>query len=159
MKGVFIMTKKTEKATRYTYSQFANDVITMANIFIDGEQSELSLDFEKIIDKANKLLEQQARKAEYNANKRAANADKPKELSQGMKINIDLVSQVLSTGKDNAKTASEINTELGTSFYAMQLSNICAHIPKCEKTKVIRETTNQKGLKRQQEYTAYYISE
>lgn len=153
------MTKKTEKATRYTYSQFANDVITMANIFLDGEQSEFSLDFEKIIDKANKLLEQQARKAEYNANKRAANADKPKELSETMKINVDLISQVLQVGKDKAMTANDINSALSTTFYAMQISNICAHIPNCQKTKVIRETTTNKGLKKEQEYTAYYIGE
>lgn len=153
------MTKKTEKATRYTYAQFANDVIAMANIFVDGKQPELLLDFEKIIDKANKLLEQQAKKAEYNANKRAQNADKPKELSETMKINVDLVRQILPKGEENAVTANDINRTLETNFYAMQLSNICAHIPNCVKTKVIRETTNNKGLKQQKEYTAYYIKD
>lgn len=151
------MTKKTEKATRYTYSQFAEDVIDMAEtIRADGYDN---YEFEKIIDKANKLLEQQARKAEYNANKRAANADKPKELSETMKINVDLISQVLQVGKDKAMTANDINSALSTTFYAMQISNICSHIPNCQKTKVIRETTTNKGLKKEQEYTAYYISE
>ena len=153
------MTKKTEKATRYTYSQFANDVITMANIFLDGEQPELSLDFEKIIDKANKLLEQQARKAEYNANKRAENAGKPKELSDKMKDLIALIKPAIPKGKENAVTGADINRITGSELYAMQISNACNHIPNCQKTKVIREVENNKGLKQEKEYTAYYIAE
>ena len=145
-----------KKNTRYTYSQFAEDILELLESI---DISEFGLDYEKMSEKARALIEQQERKRAYNANKRAENAGKPKELSDKMKDLIALIKPVIPKGVDNAVTGADINRITGSELYAMQISNACTHIPNCQKTKVIREVENNKGLKQQKEYTAYYIAE
>lgn len=145
-----------KKNTRYTYSQFAEDVLELIECV---DILEFGMDYEKMSEKARALIEQQERKKAYNANKRAENAGKPKELSDKMKDLIALIKPVIPKGIDNAVTGADINRITGSDLYAMQISNACTHIPNCQKTKVIREVENNKGLKQQKEYTAYYIAE
>lgn len=150
-----------KKNTRYTYAQFATDVVELVSRLEEmtaGDELSADFDFDKMFEKAQTLLEQQNKKAEYNANKRAQAAGQPKELSEKMKALIALVKPAIPKGEENAVTGADINKITGENLYAMQISNACAHIENCMKTKVIRETTNNKGLKQQKEYTAYYIA-
>ena len=145
-----------KKNTRYTYSQFAKDVL---ELLASVDVTDFGLDSESMTEKANALIEQQERKRAYNANKRAENAGKPKELSDKMKDLIALIKPAIPKGKENAVTGADINRITGSELYAMQISNACSHIPNCQKVKVIREVENSKGLKQEKEYTAYYIAE
>lgn len=145
-----------KKNTRYTYSQFAKDVLKLLGCV---DVSEFGLNYGKMSEKAEALIEQQERKKEYNANKRAENAGKPKELSDKMKALIALIKPAIPKGINNAVTGADINRITGSELYAMQISNACSHIPNCQKTKIIQQVENSKGLKQEKEYTAYYIAE
>ena len=54
-------------------------------------------------------------------------------------------------------TAAEINAALGTDYTALQVANAVKYIEGAKASKVIRKTTNAKGLTAEKEYTAYSI--
>ena len=147
---------KNEKS-RYTYKDFCNNVLELVAILRDEETDVNGIDLDAVEDKAQALLFQQEKRAAYNAEKRANAPKKPKELSEGMKALVDTVKTALKTGEANALTGNEINAILNANYYPMQIANACAHIEKCVKTKVVRQKVNSKGLKQEQEYTAYYL--
>lgn len=134
--------------TRYTYSQFAADVMAVVN----GEV-EITADLrDKMTAKAADLLAAQTKKAEYNATHPKKNA--AKGASAATKEKADAISKVL--GAD-PMTASEINSALGADYTALQVANAVKFIEGVQSTKVVRESVNSKGLRQQKEYTAYFI--
>lgn len=134
--------------SRYTYAQFAADVIAVMN----GE-IEITADLrEKMTAKAADLANAQAKKAEYNANhpKKAA----AKGASAETKAKADAIKGVL--GSD-PMTAAEINKALGADYTALQVANAVKFIEGIQSCKVVRDTVNGKGLRQQKEYTAYFV--
>ena len=140
-----------EKKAKYTYIDFANDVLTLINK--DADTS--TLDFDKIAEKANALIEQQLKKREYNASHPKKSTSKG--AGEKTKVVIDKIKPILRKGENNAMTGAEINAAVNENFYALQIANAVKFIEGVQSTKVIRTTTNSKGLKQEKEYTAYYI--
>jgi hypothetical protein len=137
------------KNSRYTYVNFANDVIRITN----GETLTAE-ELTRIREKAGDLLTTQNNKAEYNkANPKKATA---KGASEATQANANAIGAILPNDSDNAMTAADINTALGTEFTALQVANAVKFIDGATSTKVIRETVNGKGLKAEREYTAYF---
>ena len=134
--------------SRYTYAQFAADVIAVMN----GE-IEITADLrEKMTAKAADLANAQAKKAEYNANhpKKAA----AKGASAETKAKAEAIKGVL--GAD-PMTAAEINKALGADYTALQVANAVKFIEGIQSCKVVRDTVNGKGLRQQKEYTASFV--
>ena len=134
--------------SRYTYAQFAADVIAVMN----GE-IEITADLrEKMTAKAADLANAQAKKAEYNANhpKKAT----AKGTSAETKAKAEAIKGVL--GAD-PMTAAEINKALGADYTALQVANAVKFIEGIQSCKVVRDTVNGKGLRQQKEYTAYFV--
>ena len=133
--------------TRYTYLDFANEAIALAN----GETLSLP---NRFIEKAQALIATQESKAAYNAkNPKKSTA---KGASATTQANADAIMAILGDTKDVARTGADINSELGTDFTALQVANACKFIPDIQSCKVVREVTNSKGLKAEKLYTAYY---
>lgn len=133
---------------KYTYSQFATDVISL----LTGEKGMGELPISAMTDKAQALLNAQATKQAYNASHpRKSTAKGPGGDTQARAAQI---AEVLDA---TPKTAADINAELGTDFTALQVANACKYIEGCKSCKVIRTTTNGKGLKADREYTAYTV--
>lgn len=136
--------------SKYTYVAMANEVISVLN----GETAITPELVARATEKLNALIATQTAKSAYNA----ANPKKtaPKGASEQTKANGELIGSVLGASPETAKTASEINAELGTDFTALQVANAMKFLDGAVSVKVIRETVNAKGLKSQKEYTAYY---
>lgn len=134
--------------SRYTYTDFATEVIAIVN----GEVAVTDAIRDRITDKANALLTAQANKAAYNA----AHPKKgsAKGASAETKAKADAIKGVLSA---EPMTAAEINSALGADYTALQVANAVKFIEGVTTSKVIRETVNGKGLRQQKEYTAYSI--
>ena len=147
-----------EKNAKYTYEVFAKNAIEMATALQNIEKEEnrnFDFDFENFIGKANALIEQQLKKREYNAThpkKSTSKGASEKTLAIVAKIR-----PLLKKGKDNAITGAEINATIGENLFALQIANAVRFIEGVQSTKVIRSTTNSRGLKQEKEYTAYYI--
>lgn len=136
------------KTTRYTYVDFANDILNL----VDGK---LELTIERktaIMEKAKALLDVQTAKADYNKahpSKSKAKGASAETLAKAEKIKTAL--------NGTPKTTAEINAELNTDFTALQIANATKYIEGVQTAKVVRETINGKGLRAQKEYTAYFI--
>ncbi len=134
--------------SRYTYAQFAADVIAVMN----GEV-EITADLrEKMTAKAADLANAQAKKAEYNATHPKKSS--AKGASAETKAKADAIKGVLGT---DPMTAAEINKALGADYTALQVANAVKFIEGIQSCKVVRETVNGKGLRQQKEYTAYFV--
>lgn len=138
----------TKTNSRYTYAMFASEVISI----VHGE-IELSADVvERVTAKALDLANAQARKAEYNATHPKKSS--AKGASAETKAKADAIAKVLTV---EPMTAAEINTALGTDYTALQVANAIKFVDGAKSCKVIRKTTNAKGLTAEKEYTAYSI--
>lgn len=134
--------------SKYTYAQFANEVIAIVN----GEVEITAEVAARVSAKASDLLIQQERKATYNAEHKSERT--PKGASESTKATAELIRGVLSA---TPMTAAEISTATGKEFSALNVANACKYIEGCQTCKVVRTTTNAKGLKAEKEYTAYFI--
>ena len=142
------MANTNSASKRYTYATFAEDVLSLLN----GEKALKELPVAAMCDKAKDLLNAQATKAAYNAAHPRKSASKG--ASGDTKARADMIAGVLDS---TPKTAADINSLLGTDFTALQVANACKYIEGCQSCKVIRTTTNSKGLKADKEYTAYTV--
>ena len=134
--------------TRYTYAKFATEVIAVLN----GEIEVTAEVKERMTEKANALLAAQAAKAEYNATHPKKNT--AKGASEATKAKAEAIRSVLGA---EPMTAAEINTALGTDYTALQVANAVKFIEGAKSCKVVRKTTNAKGLTAEKEYTAYTL--
>ena len=132
--------------SRYTYAQFATDVIAVLN----GEIEITDTLRETMTAKAGDLLATQTRKAEYNATHPKKSASKG--ASAKTKATAEIIAGVLTA---EPMTAKEIDQVTGKDFTALQVANAVKFIDGVTVSKVIRETVNSKGLTAQREYTAY----
>lgn len=142
------MANTNKTGNRYTYSNFATDVLSLLN----GEKSMGDLPIKDMTAKAEALLAAQATKAAYNASHPRKSA--AKGPGSDTKERAAQIAEVLDS---TPKTAAEINAELGTDFTALQVANACKYIEGVKSCKVIRATTTAKGLKAEKEYTAYTV--
>lgn len=137
---------KTNTTSRYTYADFAADVVALVN-------GELELTDDKsaaMVDKANALLAAQVKKSEYNATHAKKSA--PKGPSTATMDKANSIASVLTA---EPMTTAEINAALGTDYTPLQVANACRYICGVTSCKVVRSTVNAKGLKSDKEYTAY----
>lgn len=137
----------TNTNTRYTYIDFANEAIALAN----GETLSLP---NRFIEKAQALIATQESKSTYNKNNPKKST--AKGASETTKANANMIMAILGDTEDTARTGADINAELGTDFTALQVANACKFIPNIQSCKVVREVTNSKGLRAEKIYTAYY---
>lgn len=138
----------TNTTSKYTYAAFARDVMGVVNGEIELT-AELSA---KMSAKANDLLTAQEKKAEYNATH--PSKTKPKGASPETTERANNIRAILSA---EPMTAAEISAKLGVDYSALQVANAVKYISGVKSCKVVRTTTNAKGLKAQKEYTAYSV--
>lgn len=137
--------------SRYTYVLFGEEVKALCATALQLKAIDAAT-FERMTEKADALIGTQAKKAEYNkANPKKATA---KGASEKTQILVDKLVGILSS---EPMTTAEISEVLGEKLEALQVSNAMRYVPNSDKTKVIRTTTNDKGLTSQKEYTAYFI--
>lgn len=134
--------------SKYTYTQFAAEVMGI----VKGEVEITAAVAERVYNKAAALLATQENKAAYNATHPKKSAAKGASADTAAKA--EAIKAVLS---DTPMTAAEINAALGADYTALQVANACKFIPGVVTSKVIRTTTNSKGLRADKEYTAYAI--
>ena len=139
---------KTNTSTKYTYADFARDVIASLN----GEIEMTPAKAQAMRNKAVDLLNAQVKKAEYNANHKSAKA--PKGASPETRAKADAIAKVLTA---EPMTAAEISKAVGTDYTALQVANAVKYIEGVTSVKVVRATVNAKGLRSEREYTAYCI--
>lgn len=132
----------------YTYSNFASDVIALADGILEMTP-ELA---EKMRAKAADLLATQATKAAYNA--AHPSKSKAKGAGEATKALAEEIEGVLSS---TPMTGMEIAHALRKELNALQIANAVKYIPNVKKSIVIRTTTNAKGLKAEKQYAGYYI--
>ena len=138
----------TTSTKKYSYAQFAADVISL----LDGQKALTELPTASMRDKAVALANAQETKRQYNAahpRKSSSNGPSGDTQSRAAEIATVLGSEPM--------TAAEINKALGTEYTALQVANACKYIPECKSCKVVRSTINGKGLKADKEYTAYTV--
>lgn len=138
----------TKTTSRYTYTDFANDVIAIVN----GEMKVTPDVTAKVTEKAQALLNAQLAKAAYNATHQRKSTAKGASAETQAKANA--IASVLTT---TPMTASEINTALGSDYTALQVANAVKFINGVQSTKVVRSSLNAKGLRQEKEYTAYFV--
>lgn len=136
-------------AKTYTYATFATDVIALVN----GDLELTDEVREAMENKANDLLVQQIRKAEYSATH--PSKSKAKGASEKTKA---LAEQIKSVLNAEPMTSAEIASALGADLTALQVANAVKYIEGAISTKVVRETVNSKGLRSEKLYTAYAIA-
>lgn len=141
-------TTTSKTGSRYTYSEFALDVIAL----LEGKKALKELPVASMCEKAQALLNAQATKQAYNA------AHPRKSSSNGPSGDTKARAAQIATVLDSTpKTAAEINSALGTEYTALQVANAVKYIEGAKSCKVIRSTVNGKGLKADKEYTAYTV--
>lgn len=134
--------------TRYTYEMFGKDVLALVN----GEIEVTDAIRERMTAKAEALIAAQVKKAEYNA------AHPKKSTAKGASAATqEKAAAIKSVLTAEPMTAAEINAALGTDYTALQVANAVKFIEGATASKVIRKTTNAKGLTAEKEYTAYSI--
>lgn len=134
--------------SRYTYSLFATDVLAL----LQGEKSLGELPIASMVAKAQDLLAAQETKKAYNAaHPRKSTAKGPGTDTQAR------ATEIAGVLTGTPMTAAEINAALGTDYTALQVANACKYIEGVVSSKVIRTTTNGKGLRADKEYTAYSV--
>lgn len=134
--------------TRYTYAAYAKEVIAIVN----GEIEVTDEIRTRVAEKSATLLAAQEAKAAYNATHPKKNT--AKGASEATKEKAAAIQSVLTA---TPMTAAEINAALGTDYTALQVANAVKYIEGVKASKVIRKTTNAKGLTAEKEYTAYSI--
>lgn len=142
------MSNTVKTNSRYTYINFAND----AKILATGGTI---ADTAKFLAKADDLIATNTKKADYNATNPKKTA--PKGASEATRATADNIMSVLGNSVETALTASEINEKLGTEYTALNVANAAKFIEGIQTAKVIRTTTNAKGLTAQKEYTGYFV--
>lgn len=142
------MATNNKTGNRYTYTTFATDVLALLN----GEKAMGDLPISSMVEKAQALLAAQQTKAAYNATHPRKNSAKGpgSDTTERAKA----IAAVLDS---TPKTAADINAELGTEYTALQVANAVKYVEGAKSCKVIRTTTNAKGLKADKEYTAYTV--
>ena len=138
----------TNNTSKYTYTAFAKEVMGIVN----GEIEITAEVAERVNAKAAALLATQENRAAYNATHPKKSTAKGASADTAAKAKA--IEGVLSA---TPMTAAEINAALGADYTALQVANACKFIPGVVTSKVIRTTTNGKGLKADKEYTAYAI--
>lgn len=132
----------------YTYSQFATDVIAiMKNELVPTDDLR-----EKIIAKADDLLVQQIRKAEYAKN----NPSKSKAKGASEKTK-NLAEQIKGILNSNPKTSAEIAAELKLDLNPLQIANAAKYIDGVITSKEVRPFVGKNGLRAEKYYTAYAL--
>lgn len=139
---------KTNTSTKYTYADFARDVIASLN----GEIEMTPAKAQAMKNKATDLLTAQVKKAEYNA--AHPSKTKPKGASEETRAKAEAIAKVLTA---EPMTAAEISKAANTEYTALQVANAAKYIPGIKSCKVVRATVNAKGLRAEREYTAYCI--
>lgn len=134
--------------TRYTYAAYAKEVIAIVN----GEIEVTDEVRARVAEKSAALLAAQEAKAAYNAIHPKKNT--AKGASEATKEKANAIKGVLTA---TPMTAAEINAALGTDYTALQVANAVKYIEGAKASKVVRKTTNAKGLTAEKEYTAYSI--
>lgn len=134
--------------TRYTYAAYAKEVIAIVN----GEIEVTDEIRTRVAEKSAALLAAQEAKAAYNTTHPKKNTSKG--ASEATKEKAAAIQSVLTA---TPMTAAEINAALGTDYTALQVANAVKYIEGGKASKVIRKTTNAKGLTAEKEYTAYSI--
>lgn len=134
--------------SKYTYTLFATEVMGI----VKGEVEVTPAVAERVYAKAAALLATQENRAAYNATHPKKSAAKGASADTAAKA--EAIKGVLTS---EPMTAAEINAALGADYTALQVANACKFIPGIATTKVVRTTTNSKGLKADKEYTAYFI--
>lgn len=133
----------------YTYADFAADIVKLCEGEIQLTPELVAL----MLPKAKSLAGQQEKKREYNATH--TSTSKPKGASDVTKSRAASIAAVL-TGEP--MTAAEISAAIGEELSALQVSNAIKYSGVDYKSaKVIRDTIDNKGLRVQRQYTAYYI--
>ena len=138
--------------SRYTYITFAEEVKAL----IEGKLEITDEVAARITEKADALIATQEKKSAYNKNNPKKST--AKGASETTKANADAIMAILGYTEDAARTARDINAELGTDFTALQVANACKFIPNIQSCKVVREVVTTKGLRAEKIYTAYYIA-
>lgn len=136
-------------SSRYTYTNFAAEVIGICK----GEVELTDAVRARVADKAADLLAAQESRKAYAAThpkKSTAKGASPDTAARAASIQTVLSGEPM--------TAADINAALGTDYTALQVANACKFIPGVSTCKVIRTTTNAKGLRADKEYTAYAIA-
>lgn len=142
------MATNNTSASKYTYTAFAKEVMGI----VSGEIEVTAAVAERVTAKAAALLATQENRAAYNATHPKKSAAKGASADTAAKA--EAIKGVLSA---EPMTAAEINAALGADYTALQVANACKFIPGVATCKVVRTTTNSKGLKADKEYTAYFI--
>ncbi len=138
------------KTTRYTYLTFANEVKEI----LEGTLEITPEVVERMTAKADDLIAAQTAKKEYNAaNPRKSAAKGPSETTKAL---AEKISEVLGKGEETARTAAEINALLETDLSPLQIATAVKFVEGATSCKVIREALNNKGLRSEREYTAYF---
>jgi hypothetical protein len=137
-------------ANVYTQKMFYEDVIAL----ITGDADIGDLPTDEMIEKAEKGIEQLEKRAEYakthpSKAKTAAKGPSEETLARAAAIKGVLTNK--------PKTIVEINEALGTDLNALQISGVMKFIENVQKTKVVRNVTDKKGLKAERMYTAYFV--
>lgn len=138
----------TKTTSRYTYTDFANEVIAIVN----GETKVTAEVTARVTEKATALLNAQASKAQYNATHQRKGTAKGASPETQAKANA--IASVLTA---EPMTANEINAALGSDFTALQVANAVKFINGVKSCKVVRSSLNAKGLRQEKEYTAYSL--
>lgn len=141
-------TNNNTSASKYTYTAFAKEVMGI----VSGEIEVTAAVAERVTAKAAALLATQENRAAYNATHPKKSAAKGASADTAAKA--EAIKGVLSA---EPMTATEINAALGADYTALQVANACKFIPGVATCKVVRTTTNSKGLRADKEYTAYFI--
>lgn len=138
------------KTTRYTYITFANEVkeILEGTLEITPEVTK------RMTEKADALIAAQTSKQEYNATNPKKSA--PKGASAATKALAEKISEVLGKGEETARTGAEINALLETDLSPLQIATAVKFVEGATSCKVIREALNNRGLRSEREYTAYF---
>lgn len=138
------------KTTRYTYITFGNEVkeILEGTLEITPEVTK------RMTEKADALIAAQTYKQRYNALNPKKSA--PKGASEETKALAEKISEVLGKGEETARTAAEINVLLETDLSPLQIATAVKFVEGATSCKVIREVLNNKGLRSEREYTAYF---
>jgi len=146
---------KQEKQAKYTYLDFAYDV---HDILVELEDVS-----EEIISKARDFIAREEKAVESakksQEKKKAANAGKPKELTDFQKKYLPVLEGILS---ENPITSIEINQYLDSQglepIKPMNLAKLMAMIPKVATSEVIKERIDKNGLRHDGKYKAYFIA-
>lgn len=134
-----------------SYKQFAVETKRMLEAQLLEAGADDAAHIQQLIKTAERLIEREERKAEYQKGKAAKSRVSDTTLTNAKRIEL-----ILST---DPLTGAEIAEKLGEAWTALQISNYIRYIPNCERVRVSR--TVKTGMDRvvTREYSAYKITE